>query len=529
MERRSKRKTLAIGNAPRRAVLYARYSSQMQSDGWSIDAQLGDLRRHCDRMNWEIVGEYLDEAISAKTDQRPQFLAAMEAVRAGRANTIVVHKLDRFSRNMEDIFRYTNELENLDAGLVCTQQGIDTTNPISGKIVLAVLAALAESYLDNLSEETSKGKRARLEAGLPNGDVPYGYRTMGKSGEGNHTPPTVVPNEAEAIRCAFQLYATGQYSDARVAQALNDAGYRMRSKRHPDGHPFTKDTLTVMLDNPFYAGWVTYTADGSGRRSEEATRIHGLHDPIITQELYDRAVAVRAEKRGTGRRGSPLRQAHVYVAASLARCTSCRERLRAQGQAPHQPSYRDPSRERGIECAAKKRSIPAPVVDQGMDDYMSDLQLPPNWLDVAISYIDGGRDELDLSTKRRESVMRKLERLKRLVIDGDIEQNEYRIEKARLETDIAGIGPAPATVDTTKAATLLWDLHALWREASPEERRQIASQLFDAVYCDLDAKKVIAIQMKKAFLPLRNALFNLSECGSDGIRTRGLLRDRQAC
>ena len=186
----------------RRAVLYVRYSSDMQRESWSVDAQLADLRRYCAQHGWEVVGEFIDAAKSGKNDQRPKFQQALATIRDGPATVMVVHKLDRFSRNMEDTFRLVNEFEQAGAGLVCTQQGIDTTNPITGKIVLAVLAALAEAYLDNLSEETAKGKRARAEADLPNGHLSFGYANpdtgteRSGSGVNNSAVPVVVPEHA---------------------------------------------------------------------------------------------------------------------------------------------------------------------------------------------------------------------------------------------------------------------------------------------------------------------------------------------
>jgi hypothetical protein len=254
-------------------------------------------------------------------------------------------------------------------------------------VVIAVLAALAEVYLDNLSEETSKGKRARAAAGLPNGDLPFGYRSpeQGGSGQSNRAVPVIVPEQAEAVRLAFELYGTGQYSDARVASALNDASHRMRSKRHPDGYPFTKNTHTAMLDNPYYAGWVTYTGNGSGKRGD-AQRVRGQHAPIMAQELFDRVIAIRVAKRGQGRAGSPAGTRHhregtmgVYVAAGLARCRCCRERLRIQPCRTTTITYRDTGKERGIKCTATKRSIPLEIVDEAVHAYVSALQLPEDW------------------------------------------------------------------------------------------------------------------------------------------------------
>jgi len=91
-----------------------------------------------------------------------------------------------------------------------------------------------------------------------------------------------------------------------------------------------------------------------------------------------------------------------------------------------------------------------------------------------------------------------------------------------------------------QAAALLNNLGTLWDQATAEQRRKIAASLFTEVYCDLDGKRVVAVKLKRAFLPLRNALpthtatnpaeatsactsdeAECTECGTDGHRIRG--------
>ena len=76
---------------------------------------------------------------------------------------------------------------------------------------------------------------------------------------------------------------------------------------------------------------------------------------------------------------------------------------------------------------------------------------------------------------------------------------------------------------------MLHGLDSLWAVANPDERKAIAAELFDAIYCDLDRREIKAVELKKALHPLWNALPKCTQSGSDGIRTRDLLRDRQAC
>jgi len=489
--------------APRRAVLYARFSSEMQRDGWSADAQLADLRRFCQAHDWQVVGEFLDEAKSAKTDQRPEFQRALGTIRRGEASIMVVHKLDRFSRSMEDTFRLTNEFDRLGAGLVCTQQGIDTTNPISGKVVIAVLAALAEAYLDNLSEETAKGKRARVEAGLSNGDLSYGYANpdegTAQSGAGvtNTSIPVIVPERAAVVRLAFEWYATGQQSHARIAQALNAAGHRMISKLHPEGYPFTKDTVTALLDNRFYLGEVRYGD----------AWLPGKHEPIISQRLFDAVQAVHARKAGMGRRGSTSGQTRLYVAQGLVRCACCHQTLRANAPNGTTLTYRDASPERGITCTATRRTIDGTVVDQALTALVGALTLPADWRSITLAALNGAHDETRRIADRRQALDRQLEQAQRFLLDGFITEAQFLEKRGAVEAERATLTPPPTMVDLDRAALLLRDVHALWDAASAEERRDLVRALFESVWVDLDGKRVVAVQMKEALLPLRSALF----------------------
>jgi DNA invertase Pin-like site-specific DNA recombinase len=379
MATRHTRGSLLNTNATRRAVVYTRVSTEEQAtdDHYSLDQQHKAIEVYCASRGWEIVRWYADEGVSAKTDdinKRTGFKAMVDDLLAGNvpANVVVTHMLDRFARN---VALALNTLKDLaDRGILyssVTESDFDYTDP-DKRLHLQILCMFAEYFSAKLAQHTKKGKKGRAEAGLPNGIAPYGYRTPAatadqKKGRGG---PKRVPEEEEAVRLAFELYATGQYGDAKIAHALNDRGYRIRSKWHPDGWRFTKDTVSAMLLNCFYAGWVVQlTERGTSwtNRSKIAPKIRGLHEPIIAQELYDQVQRVRAQRApqepdGTGRRGGARRQQHhAYIASGIARGQKCGMRLRAQGAARRQPHYRCSWHERGGECATRRESIAADV------------------------------------------------------------------------------------------------------------------------------------------------------------------------
>lgn len=76
------------------AVIYARFSSEMQRDE-SIDAQARACREYATRNRIQIIGEYVDRAKSATSDQRPEFQRMIKDSENGQFGIVIVHKLDR--------------------------------------------------------------------------------------------------------------------------------------------------------------------------------------------------------------------------------------------------------------------------------------------------------------------------------------------------------------------------------------------------------------------------------------------------
>ena len=369
------------GITNRVAVGYARFSSDMQRDGWTISAQTRAITEHLKAKAIPLEGITTDEAKSAKTTDREGLQEALAMIRAGRAKMLVVCKLDRATRALFDALGLDRELKHYGASLYCIEESIDTADH-NAMLMFQMHAIMAQHYRENLAFETAKGKRERVEAGLANGDPPYGYRRAmeadrpGLTGDAEalikalrRLPYVQVPDRAEAVALAFQLCVTGCYSDTDIAEELNRRGYRMVSKRQPDGGPFTKDSITAILREPYYCGRVSYDRclKVHGRLDLTLRRRHGKtlyrtgkHDPIISQDLFDRVQAVRAaRRRGVGGR-APV-QDRVYLAAKLARCMNCGESLRANN-ARGKAVYRAAHRERAIACTAQSGRIDASVV-----------------------------------------------------------------------------------------------------------------------------------------------------------------------
>ena len=159
-----------------KAALYARVSSEEQVEGYSIDAQKRSFQSLARDKGWETYREYVDEGKSARTDdinKRPAFKEMITDALAGRFDVIVVHKLDRFARNLRITLEYFDKLSKTGISFVSINENMDFPTPW-GRLALTLLGGLAQFYSDNLSQETKKGWRERKEQGLYCGMLPFG-------------------------------------------------------------------------------------------------------------------------------------------------------------------------------------------------------------------------------------------------------------------------------------------------------------------------------------------------------------------
>ncbi len=138
-----------------RAALYARVSNEEQVQGYSLDAQLDAMRRHCLQMGWQAVAEFVEPGASARTVQRTQFQAMIAQARAHAFDILLVHKLDRVSRNREDAVIYKGLLRREGIQVVSVTEPNDGSP--AGKLQEGMLEIFAEWFSANLAQETRKG------------------------------------------------------------------------------------------------------------------------------------------------------------------------------------------------------------------------------------------------------------------------------------------------------------------------------------------------------------------------------------
>ncbi len=141
-----------------KAVIYARYSSDNQREG-SIEGQLRECYEYAKYNDIEIIGEYIDRAFSAKTDDRPDFQRLIADSNRKFFDAVLVWKLDRFARNRYDSARYKALLKKNGVRVISATEKI--SEDASGILLESLLEGYAEYYSAELAEKVKRDRIAK--------------------------------------------------------------------------------------------------------------------------------------------------------------------------------------------------------------------------------------------------------------------------------------------------------------------------------------------------------------------------------
>lgn len=249
-----------------KAVIYARYSSHNQREE-SIEGQIRECQDFAARNGFVVIGEYIDRALSGKTDNRDDFQRMIKDSEKGHFDAVLMYTLDRFARNRYDSAMYKAKLKKNGVKVYYAKQTIP--DGPEGIILESVLEGYAEYYSENLSRNVKRGMNENALQCKVTGGVCLGYR------RGKDDKYEIDPVGAKIVQEIFQLYANGM-SATKIVKHCNELGYKTAR-----GRPFTRNSLRTILQNKKYIGLYEY---------EDIVIENGM-PPIIEKELFDRVQA----------------------------------------------------------------------------------------------------------------------------------------------------------------------------------------------------------------------------------------------
>ncbi len=481
---------------PVRVALYGRISpGPLQAEGFSIDAQEGEMREFAEARQWEVTGVFLDVSITGTNMARPQLEAMKAAAEQGLFDVLLVHELSRLSRSVYDTFALFEFLGKHNIGFASVKEPqFDLSSP-NGRFVLTIIAAVNQYYIDMLKMQTQKSKRQRVKEGLYNASIaPYGYQHVGDA----RTPPEIVPEEAEVIRLIFERYATGRYSYMDVAEMLNARGYQTRA-----GNRFSKDTIADMIRNRFYAGQVVYRAGSHRQGSSEV--YEGLHEPIVSDKLWQACHQVRQKHQNASRHFHP--QVRTYLLAQLSHCHICHRKLRAQGT-DTAIYYREMSYSRGFDdCPNGRTGTRGEPLHELLDAIVRELELPPDWQDELADMV-GEDEEVATLQNRRARLIAERRRLKDGYIHGDFDEDVdmYRRRLRQIRRELDQLPSEDELYQIEQAAQYLESLSEIWDESEEKDKKELLDLMLREVQVDVAQTRLLLLAPTAPFIPLFRAI-----------------------
>ena len=222
------------------AVIYARYSSHNQREE-SIEGQLRECKAYALSNGFTIVGEYIDRALTGKTDNRAAFQKMIRDSEKGHWEAVIMYTLDRLGRNRYDLAIYKAKLKKNGVRVFYAKQTIP--DGPEGIIVESLLEGMSEYYSENLSRNVQRGMRENALAGkTTGGKPPLGYRIN------KDLHYEIEPVGAQVVREIFQMYADGVTAAGVVEHCIKN-GYKTAM-----GRPFTRNSLSTIIRNEKYMG-----------------------------------------------------------------------------------------------------------------------------------------------------------------------------------------------------------------------------------------------------------------------------------
>lgn len=285
-----------ITTIPLRVTFYARVSTESDEQLNSLENQISYFKEYItSNPNWIYIDGYIDEGISGSSvKKRKNFLRMIKDAKNNCFDLIITKEVSRFSRNLSDSIKYTQELMANDVGVYFQSNGINTYDPNS-EFILNMMGSVAQEEVKRLSARVKWGHKEAIKKGRVLGsNTITGYKK-------DNAKLVIVESEAKVVRKIFELYATGKYGFYKLAMELHKQGIN-----NSKGKIYDKGTLKRIIENPkykgFYCGHTTEIVDYRTKKrvyvpKEERVVYKDKSIPaIVSEELWNRANEVLISK-----------------------------------------------------------------------------------------------------------------------------------------------------------------------------------------------------------------------------------------
>ena len=464
------------------AGLYPRVSTEDQSRfGHSLDEQEDRLKKLCEFKDYEIYKVYREEGVSAKDTNRPKFKEMIQDMKDGKINKIIVYKLDRLTRSIQDLENICKMLEEYNCDLESVAEEINTGNA-NGKFFIRMLTILAQLEIERTSERTKFGLIGAAKKGHISGQPALGYTKKDKSKK-------LVINELESnvVKRIFSMYLEGS-SVCSICEKFNEENVL---NKH-----WATTTVDKILSNKIYIGSIEH-----GKRDKKNTQIFEDVVPAIIDKTTFECVQKRKEKNLKN-----YKRKRTYIFMQKILCPKCHKIMGGEsstsGTGDKHVYYK---------CNCCKKRISEKKIEKELMKFLDDMLDFFLIIDNSFKPSMCRNIELEITKyeKMEDDLNDKITRIKQEFMDGEIAAKNFEKELHYLEKEIKNIEIKITELNDLKQNNEY--KQDLWNQLSQEQKQYIINKYIDEIEISSDNNHNISIL---------NIIFNKNEIENIGLMFR---------
>ena len=481
------------------AVIYARYSSDNQREA-SIEGQVRECLEYAGRNNYTVVAQYIDRALSARTADRPEFQRMISDSEKGLFDTVLVWKIDRFSRDRYDSAFYKHTLKKNGVKVVSVKENI--TDTPEGIILEAMLEGMAEYYSAELSEKIKRGQKENaLKCKYNGGALPIGYTV-----DENHYYQ-IDPVTAPVVADAFKHYAEGATMQ-EITDEMNLHGIRTNR-----GGKVTINSVTRMLHNRKYIGEYQYA---------DVVYPNGI-PAIVSVELFER---VQERMAQTKKAPAKHKAEDEYLLTTKLYCGKCGCFMVGESGTSHMKDrvhryYKCVSvkRHKGCDKKTVKKEWIENIVIEEIKKIINNDNLLEEIADTALEALGAENNTLPLLRKQYAQVQKSIDNLlnamEQGIITASTKERMEALEQQKSELSVQILREEAAKPTLTKKEILFW-FHRFRKldTRKLEHRRRLIDSFINAVFL-YDDRIAFAFNYKDGSKTITLEEIENSDLGSD--------------
>ena len=486
--------------------LYPRVSTEDQSRfGHSLDEQECRMKQLCEFKNYEIFKVYREEGVSAKNTNRPKFQEMIEDVKQGKINKIIIFKLDRLTRSIQDLENICKFLDKYNCGLESISEEINTSGA-NGKFFVRMITILAQLEIERTSERTKVGLVGAIKQGHISGRPPLGY--VKKNGSKKIFIDEI---QADVVRRIFKLYLDGM-SVCSICKLFKEEN--VLNRRWPT------TTVDKILSNQLYIGNSEY-----GKRTNNEIQIFENVVPAIIDKTTFDMVQKRKEKNLKN-----FKRKATYIFMQKIICTKCNKVMGGTSS-----TSKNKEKHLYYKCNCCKTRINEKKIEKELMKFLNDML--DFFLIIDNSFKPTPNKDVENEIKKystmKEDINNKIARIKTAFIDAIIDANIFQEELNELQRELENVEIKLNELEETKRnieykqdIETIFNIkeiekmkmkseyvknHNLWKKLDSSQKYYIINKYIDEIKIDIDKNYNVSIN---------DIIFNKNEIENIGYMFR---------